>query len=109
MEINLPQDTVSVKNLKASGLGTDVAGTILLGNVGTAMPRVDMDLDVAGKDLALLFKVIEGGALSSQLANLSDRSFDLTAKCWQIWPGNSGHSRCPDEPAGGFHQGRCPG
>ncbi len=44
------------------------------------MPRVDLDLDVAGKDLALLFKIIEGEGLSAQLASFSDRSFDLTAK-----------------------------
>jgi uncharacterized protein involved in outer membrane biogenesis len=80
VEMDLPRDTVSVKDLKASGLGTGITGTILLGNVGSAMPRVDMDLDVAGKDLARLFKVIEGGALSAKLADLSDRSFDLKTK-----------------------------
>ncbi len=80
VEMDLPRDTVSVRNLQASGLGTDISGNILLGNVGSAMPRAEVDLNVAGRDLALLFKVIEGGALAEQLANLPDRSFDLTTK-----------------------------
>ncbi|MDZ7666946.1 MAG: AsmA family protein [Desulfotignum sp.] len=80
LELDLPQDTVSVKNLQASGLGTDITGNILLGSLGSAMPRVDMDLDVTGKDLALLFKVIEGGSLTAHLAGLPDRSFNLKTR-----------------------------
>ena len=80
LEMDLPRDSVSVKNLQASGLGTDITGNILLGKVGSAMPRADVNLHVAGRDLALLFKVIEGGALTAQLSTLSDRSFDLTTK-----------------------------
>ena len=75
--IDLVKDTVSITDLQASGLGTIVAGAVSLGNVGSGKPRVDMNLDVAGKDLALLFKVLEGGPLSVQLAGLPDRTFDL--------------------------------
>lgn len=80
VEMDLPQDTVSVKNLNASGLGTDITGNILLGSMGSAMPQIDMDLDVTGRDLALLFKVIDSGPLSAQLASLPDRSFDVKTR-----------------------------
>ncbi len=80
MQIDLAKDTLSVRNLEADGLDTAVAGNILLGGIGSGVSRVDMDLDVAGKDLSRLFKVFEDGSLSTQLAALPDRSFDLQAE-----------------------------
>jgi len=80
MELDLAEDTLSVKNLQADGLDTSAAGNIFLGGMKSGVSRVDMDLDIAGKDLARLFAVFEGGDLSKQLAGLPDRSFDLQAK-----------------------------
>lgn len=75
--VDLVKDTVSITDLQAAGLGSTAAGAVSLANVGSGLPRVDMNLDIAGKDLALLFKVFEGGPLSAQLAGLPDRTFDL--------------------------------
>ncbi len=77
VEMDLQKDTVSVRNLTASGLGTDVTGTILLGNMSAAIPRVDMDLDIAGNDLALLLQIIEGGPLSAHLAQTGQKTFHV--------------------------------
>ncbi|MEE4364865.1 MAG: AsmA family protein [Desulfotignum sp.] len=80
MELDLAKDTLFVKNLEASGLDTSAAGSIFLGGMKSGVSRVDMDLDIAGKDLARLFAVFEGGAFAAQLAALPDRSFDLEAE-----------------------------
>ncbi|WP_024334177.1 AsmA family protein [Desulfotignum balticum] len=77
VEMDLPQDTVSVKNLTASGLGTDVTGTIVLGNMGAVIPRIDLALDIAGKDLALLMQIIEGGPLAAHLARTGEKAFHV--------------------------------
>ncbi|MCF8092858.1 MAG: AsmA family protein [Desulfotignum sp.] len=80
MELDLAKDTLSVRNLQANGLDTRVGGNIFLGGMESGVSRADMDLDVAGKDLARLFAVFEGGSLSTQLAALPDRSFDFKTK-----------------------------
>ncbi|MFO7913326.1 MAG: AsmA family protein [Desulfotignum sp.] len=80
MQMDLAKDTLSVKNLQADGLGTGVNGNILLGGIGSGVSRIDMDMAVAGKDLSRVFKVFEDGPLSTQLAALPDRSFDLQAE-----------------------------
>ncbi len=80
MELDLAKDTLSVINLQADGLDTRVAGNIFLGGMESGVSLVDMDLDVAGKDLARLFAVFEGGGFAKQVAALPDRSFDLKTK-----------------------------
>jgi AsmA protein len=77
VDLDLVKDRVSITDLLASGLDTTVTGAVSLEGLGSGQPRVDMNLDVSGKDLALLFKVLEGGPLSAQLAGLPDRAFDL--------------------------------
>ncbi len=80
MELDLAKDTLSVINLQADGLDTSATGNIFLGGMKSGVSLVDMDLDIAGKDLARLFAVFEGGGFSKQLAALPDRSFDLQAE-----------------------------
>ena len=77
VELDLVKDRMAITDLFASGLDTTITGAVSLEGLGSGQPRVDMNLNVSGKDLALMFKVFEGGPLSAQLAGLPDRTFDL--------------------------------
>ena len=80
IRVNLDDETLSVSNLDMNALGTHFTGTIDVSDIMDPTPTVKTDINLTGNDLALLFKVAEIEPLATQLASLSDRSFDFSAK-----------------------------
>jgi len=80
IDVDFKSDTLAVNELWATGLGTTLEGKVTLGRFQSQNPLVDMNLDIKGEDLALLFRVFEPGPLAKQLAGLSDRAFNMKTK-----------------------------
>ncbi|MCK5695866.1 MAG: hypothetical protein KAH62_04580 [Desulfobacula sp.] len=79
IDVNLGTDTARISDLVLDVLDTHVDGNIITNNLQSGKPAVKGKLHVTGKDLALLFKVVEIEPLAEQLAKLKDRSFDISA------------------------------
>ena len=75
--VNLEKQTIGMKNMTLKGLGLDIAGNIHASRIKSETPAVSGNLDARGSDLALLFMIAGVEPLASQLAGLTDRSFNI--------------------------------
>jgi len=77
--VNLDNDTLSISGLDFNALGTHLTGTIYASNIQSPAPSYQTTLELTGNDLSVLFKVAEIEPLATQIAAMSNRSFDFSA------------------------------
>ena len=78
ININLDQGTAQINGLDLTAFDTQVKGKIEASEILSGKPEVSGNLDVTGKDLPQLFKIAEIEPLASQLAKMSDKTFDIS-------------------------------
>jgi len=78
INVNLDKDTAQINILDFTAFDTQVKGQIQAAEILSGKPEVTGDIDVKAKDLAQLFKIAEIEPLASQLAKMSDKTFDLS-------------------------------
>jgi len=79
-EINLDLDkgTAQVNALDLNAFDTQVKGQINAAKILSGKPEVAGDIDIIGKDLAQLLKIVEIEPLASQLAKMADKTFNVS-------------------------------
>ncbi len=75
IEVNLDDETASVRDLTLSVLDTLLKASLEATDVQSGTPGISGNLELTGQDLAKLVKVLEIEPLASDLAKLQDRSF----------------------------------
>jgi len=80
LDVNLDEETMAVRDLKLDALGTAISGVLSASDILDEKPALSGELNIDGKDLALIFKVAEVEPLASEIARMRDRAFMLTAK-----------------------------
>lgn len=77
IETNLRNDTATISDLRLSVLDMLIEGRVEADRIESPNPGIRTALKGSGKDLSLLFKVLEVEPLASQLAGLPDRGFEF--------------------------------
>jgi uncharacterized protein involved in outer membrane biogenesis len=77
ISIDLDKEVAQVNALDLSAFDTQVKGQINASKILSGKPEVAGNVDVSGKDMAQLFKIAEIEPLASQLAKMSDKTFDI--------------------------------
>lgn len=80
LRLDLEADTLTVSDLVLNGLDTRLQASIDGQGVQSSAPIYRANIQLNGGDLALLFKMADIEPLASQLAALSDRSFELNGE-----------------------------
>jgi uncharacterized protein involved in outer membrane biogenesis len=80
MTVDFAGGTASLSDMQLAALGLQAGGEVKALNLQTPAPTLETALDVAGTDLALLFKVAEIEPLATQLAGLRERRFTLKTR-----------------------------
>jgi uncharacterized protein involved in outer membrane biogenesis len=78
INVDLDKGTAQVNALDFNAFDTHVKGQINASKILSGKPEVVGDIDITGKDLAQLFKIIEIEPLASQLAKMTDKTFDIS-------------------------------
>ena len=76
VETNLDKDTATISDLSLDVLGTSIKGEMSATDVQSGKPEAEGQLEITGKDLAQLLKLLEIPS-SSAIAAQPDRSFDI--------------------------------
>lgn len=79
VNIDLENDTLAVNDLVLEALGTRISGSLAAAGIQSPEPSIEMNLDAAGDDLAVFFRIAEIEPLATQIAGLRDRSFNLSS------------------------------
>ncbi len=74
---NQEEDTVSIDDLTLGILGTLVKARLDVSNVQSGKPKIEGQLSVVGDDLSRLFKLLGEEALTRQIYQLQEPSFDM--------------------------------
>ena len=77
--INPDKQILELKNMVLAGPGLSVTGSVAASKIKSDKPAVQGKLNAEGKDLALLFRLAGEDALASQLANVKQRNFKISA------------------------------
>ncbi len=77
INVNLNENTAQINALTLSAFDTEVKGQLKAAKILSGKPEVAADITIAGKDLAQLFKIAEIEPLASQLATMSDKTFNI--------------------------------
>ncbi|MGE0387622.1 MAG: AsmA family protein [Gammaproteobacteria bacterium] len=80
VDADLDAGTIKVAGLNLATLGASVQGTMTASRIKTDAPAMQAEIRAGGKDLALIFQVLEESALAKQIAAIDNRAFDLRAK-----------------------------
>ena len=75
--VDVDKETAQIKDLMFSAFDTEINGQIDAAEILSGKPQINGNVDVAGKDLPQLFKILEIEPLASQLAKMSDKTFNL--------------------------------
>lgn len=78
ININFDEETAQIKELDLVAFDTQLKGQIEAAEILSGKPEVSGNIDVKGKDLPQLFKIIEIEPLASQLAKMTDKTFALS-------------------------------
>jgi uncharacterized protein involved in outer membrane biogenesis len=78
INVNLNEDTAQINALDLNAFDTQVKGQINASKILSGKPEVAGNVDVNGKDLAQLFKIAEIEPLASQLAKMTDKTFNIS-------------------------------
>jgi AsmA protein len=79
MSVDVNKETAQIKNLALSAFDSEVKGQVDATEILSGKPQVSGNIEVNGKDLPQLFKIVEIEPLASQLAKMSDKTFKLSA------------------------------
>jgi uncharacterized protein involved in outer membrane biogenesis len=77
IRIDLDEETAQINSLDLTAFDTQLKGQVNASNILSGKPEVVGDLDIKGKDLAQLLKIAEIEPLASQIAKMSDKTFDI--------------------------------
>ncbi|GJM04055.1 MAG: hypothetical protein DHS20C09_00460 [marine bacterium B5-7] len=77
IHVDVNKETAQIKELMFSAFDTDINGQIDAAEILSGKPQINGNVDVAGKNLPQLFKILEIEPLASQLAKMSDKTFNL--------------------------------
>jgi uncharacterized protein involved in outer membrane biogenesis len=78
INVNLDNNTAQINALDLTAFNTQVKGKLEASEILSGKPEVSGEIDVNGKDLPQLFKIAEIEPLASQLAKMSDKTFDVS-------------------------------
>lgn len=78
INVDLDKETAQIYALDLTAFDTQVKGKIEASEILSGKPKVTGNIDVKGKDLPQLFKIAEIEPLASQLAKMSDKTFDVS-------------------------------
>jgi uncharacterized protein involved in outer membrane biogenesis len=78
INIDLDEETAQVNALDLTAFDTEIKGQVNASKILSGKPEVAGEIDIKGKDLAQLFKIVEIEPLASQLAKMSDKTFDIS-------------------------------
>ena len=78
INVDVNKETAQIKDLILTAFDTEIKGQIDAAEILSGKPQVNGNVDVAGKDLPQLFKILEIEPLASQLAKMSDKTFNLS-------------------------------
>lgn len=78
INVDVNKETAQIKDLIFSAFDTEIKGQIDAAEILSGKPQINGNVDVAGKDLPQLFKILEIEPLASQLAKMSDKTFNLS-------------------------------
>jgi len=78
IKVDLDKETAQINSLDLTAFDTQVKGQINALKILSGKPEVAGDIDIKGKDLAQLLKIVEVEPLASQLAKMEDRTFDIS-------------------------------
>jgi len=79
IKANLDKGTAQINILDFTAFDTQVKGQIQASEILSGKPEITGDIELKGKDLAQLFKIAEIEPLASQLAKMSDKTFNVSA------------------------------
>ena len=78
IKVDLDEETAEINTLTFTAFDTQVKGQIKALKILSGKPEVISDIDIKGKNLAQIFKILEIEPLASQLARMSDKSFYIS-------------------------------
>jgi AsmA protein len=78
IKVDLDKETAQINGLDLTAFDTQIKGQINASKILSGKPEVTGDIDIKGKDLAQLLKIVEVEPLASQLATMSDKTFDIS-------------------------------
>lgn len=78
INVDVNKETADIKQLVLSAFDTEIKGQIEAAEILSGKPQVVGNIDVDGKDLPQLFKILEIEPLATQLATMSDKTFKLS-------------------------------
>jgi len=78
ISVDVNKETAQLKDLIFNAFDTEIIGQIDAAEILSGKPQINGNIDVAGKDLPQLFKILEIEPLASQLAKIKDKTFNLS-------------------------------
>ncbi len=78
LSMNLDEDTLTLDKLIVDALGTHVTANMNASRVQTDEPAVKASINVAGENLAAIFRILEQDELAQRIASLNN-TFNMTA------------------------------
>ena len=77
INVDVNKETAQIKDLAFSAFDTEIKGQIDAAEILSGKPQLNGSIAVAGKDLPQLFKILEIEPLASELAKMSDKTFNV--------------------------------
>lgn len=77
LSVDLNKETAQINELDLNAFDTKLKGNINASEILSGKPEVAGEIDINGKDLAQLLKIFEVEPLASQIAKMSDKSFNI--------------------------------
>lgn len=77
--LDLDKGTAQINALDLTAFDTQINGQVNASGIDSGKPEVGGQIEIKGKDLAQLFKIMEVEPLASQLAKMSDKTFAITS------------------------------
>lgn len=77
ISVDLDKETAQINTLDLNAFDTQLKGKINASAILSGKPKVAGEINIKSKDLAQLLKIAEIEPLASQIATMSDKSFDI--------------------------------
>jgi AsmA protein len=78
VSVDLDKEVAQINALDLNAFDTQLKGKVNASAILSGKPEVAGEIDIKGKDLAQLLKIFEIEPLASQIAKMSDKSFDIS-------------------------------
>ncbi|MGB1799582.1 MAG: AsmA family protein [Gammaproteobacteria bacterium] len=77
ISVDLDKETAQINALDLNAFDTQLQGKVNASAILSGKPGITGEINIKGKNLAQLLKIVEVEPLASQIAKMSDKSFDI--------------------------------